>query len=79
VLQEIHGKVEGEENSEVGSSSKATLYVLMQIVALDIIFSFDSILTAIGLSNQLAIMITCRSNIHGDNDLFLRFYKCFYQ
>ncbi|HUW07020.1 MAG TPA: TerC family protein [Williamwhitmania sp.] len=57
-ITEIHGKVEGEEHGEAGSGSKATYYVLMQIVALDIIFSFDSILTAIGLSNQLAIMIT---------------------
>lgn len=57
-ITEIHGKVEGEERSEASSGSKATYYVLMQIVALDIIFSFDSILTAIGLSNQLAIMIT---------------------
>ena len=57
-ITEIHGKVEGEEHSKASSGSKATYYVLMQIVALDIIFSFDSILTAIGLSNQLAIMIT---------------------
>lgn len=56
-VTEIHGKVEGEENVGSNSTSKATYYVLMQIVALDIIFSFDSILTAIGLSNQLAIMI----------------------
>lgn len=57
-ITEIHGKVEGEGHSEASSGSRATYYVLMQIVALDIIFSFDSILTAIGLSNQLAIMIT---------------------
>ena len=36
----------------------SALRVLIQIVLLDLVFSFDSILTAIGLSKQLPIMIT---------------------
>ena len=56
-VTEIHSKVEGVEHEEKKSSGASFVYVILQIVALDIIFSFDSILTAIGLSNQLAIMI----------------------
>ena len=57
-VTEIHGKVEGEEHHGPTPISKAVFGILMQIVALDIIFSFDSILTAVGLSNQLGIMIS---------------------
>lgn len=57
-VTEIHGKVEGEEHHGPTPKSKAVFGILMQIVALDIIFSFDSILTAVGLSNQLGIMIS---------------------
>ncbi len=56
-VTEIHGKVEGEEHHGPTAKSKAVFGILMQIVVLDIIFSFDSILTAVGLSNQLGIMI----------------------
>jgi len=56
-VTEIHSKVEGDEHEEKKGSGASFFYVILQIVALDIIFSFDSILTAIGLSNQLAIMI----------------------
>lgn len=54
---EIHHKVEGEEHNtevkKVSSFSKA----IVQIVALDIIFSFDSILTAVGLTEEITLMI----------------------
>lgn len=54
---EIHHKVEGaEEETEVkkvGSFSKA----IVQIVALDLVFSFDSILTAVGLTEEVTLMI----------------------
>jgi len=56
-VTEIHGKVEGAEHKEKNGTAASFVYVILQIVALDIIFSFDSILTAIGLSNQLGIMI----------------------
>lgn len=57
-VTEIHGKVEGDEHEQKSGGAASFFYVILQIVALDIIFSFDSILTAIGLSNQLPIMIT---------------------
>lgn len=56
-VTEIHSKVEGDEHEQKNKSVASFFYVILQIVALDIIFSFDSILTAIGLSNQLPIMI----------------------
>jgi len=55
---EIHESLEGEE-AQAGSGGKvATLRgVLIQIVLLDIVFSLDSVLTAVGLVDEVAIMI----------------------
>jgi predicted tellurium resistance membrane protein TerC len=55
---EIHSKLEGEE--EVTRTGQATSFssVIVQIVLLDIVFSLDSVITAIGMANELAIMIT---------------------
>lgn len=57
-VSEIHGKVEGGHELEVSRKKQSFTQVIMQIILLDIVFSFDSILTAIGLSTQLPIMIT---------------------
>ncbi len=54
---EIHQKMEGATH-KAGSSKKASLQsVILQIIMLDIIFSFDSILTAVGLTEELLLMI----------------------
>jgi len=55
---EIHDKLEGKEGrvSERVPSSYAG--VLTQIILLDMVFSLDSVITAIGMANQLFIMIT---------------------
>lgn len=58
---EIHHKIEGEEadqNSATKTAASAFGKIIFQIVLLDIIFSFDSILTAVGMSRDLPIMIT---------------------
>lgn len=57
---EIHQKVEGKEEEEGESSKKINSFgiAVLQIVALDLIFSFDSILTAVGLTDQILLMIT---------------------
>ena len=54
---EIHEKLEGGE--EVSSARVGTTFgaVLVQILLLDIVFSLDSIITALGMASQLAIMI----------------------
>ena len=55
---EIHHKMEVEENEILGNKElKSGGKIILQIIAMDIIFSFDSILTAVGLTQQIAIMI----------------------
>ncbi len=55
---EMHEKIEGDESAQASVKEvKSFGYAVMQIVMLDIIFSFDSILTAVGLTNQLLLMI----------------------
>lgn len=56
---EIYDKVEAapEERGGVGPRA-AFLWVLVQILLLDVVFSFDSVITAVGMANQLAIMVT---------------------
>ena len=56
---EIHEKLEGEEHEHKAAKGVAKFgAVVFQIVLLDIVFSLDSVITAIGLSNHVAIMIT---------------------
>ena len=53
---EIHERLEGDEgHAVIGRASFAT--VIAQIVALDIVFSLDSVITAVGMVDELAIMI----------------------
>ena len=56
---EIHDKLEGEEShSSEGKSGATFLSVVIQIMFLDIIFSLDSVITAVGMASQLAVMAT---------------------
>lgn len=54
---EIHHMVEGRHEQR-RSSSSAFGMVIAQIVAVDIVFSLDSIITAVGLTNDIGIMIS---------------------
>lgn len=54
---EIHHKVEGDAHEMEVKKPKAFSNAILQIVLLDIIFSFDSILTAVGLTNQVTLMV----------------------
>jgi predicted tellurium resistance membrane protein TerC len=55
---EIHGEVEGdEEESDRASGASAFFWVILQIIVIDMVFSLDSIITAIGMAQDLAIMI----------------------
>lgn len=55
---EIHAKISQEEHIQHSSKTKLTLNAaILQIIGLDIVFSFDSILTAVGLVNHILIMI----------------------
>ncbi len=56
--REIHDKLEGKEEDVRRGRRQATLAgVVIQIGLLDIIFSLDSVITAVGMANQLGIMI----------------------
>lgn len=59
-FKEIYEKLRGhEEGEEKLKKKKLTVtQAIVQITIIDIIFSFDSILTAVGLSRDLAVMIT---------------------
>ncbi len=55
---EIHEKLEGpEEHAEAKGAVVSFGSVIFQILLLDIVFSLDSIITAIGMANQLAVMV----------------------
>ena len=55
---EIYESVEGEEAHATSAAGTATLRgVLIQIVLLDIVFSLDSVLTAVGLVDEIAIAV----------------------
>ena len=54
---EMHQKIEGIEHHKKESRTKKLSAAILQIVVLDIIFSFDSILTAIGLTKNVVLMI----------------------
>ena len=56
---EIHGSLEGEdEEAGVGEVATASFAgVLLQVVLLDIVFSIDSVLTAVGMVDEVALMI----------------------
>ena len=55
---EIHDKLEGKEEED-NKKSKATGFVnvVVQILLLDIVFSLDSVITAIGMANHVGVMI----------------------
>lgn len=57
-VSEIHEKIEGGHEQQVSKKTNTVASIILQIIVLDIVFSFDSILTAVGLSNHLSIMIT---------------------
>jgi predicted tellurium resistance membrane protein TerC len=60
-VHEIHGSLEGEEVAEDGAgaaAAKATFAtIIIQIGIIDIVFSLDSVITAVGMVDHVAIMI----------------------
>lgn len=54
---EIHEKLEGEEGHATARAGATFGAVIVQILLLDIVFSLDSIITALGMANQLAVMV----------------------
>ena len=55
---EIHESLEGEEGHRSARVRPSFAAVITQIVLLDIVFSLDSVITAVGMSNEIIIMVT---------------------
>lgn len=57
--QELHDKLEGGKERTQGSGGEAGFWiVVVQIAALDAFFSLDSVLTAVGMANDVTMMMT---------------------
>lgn len=54
---EIHNKLEGEEDEEGKGQAQSYTGVIIQILLLDIVFSIDSVITAVGMADHIEIMI----------------------
>jgi predicted tellurium resistance membrane protein TerC len=54
---EIHGSLEGEEGRAVAKVYASFASVIIQIMLLDIVFSLDSVITAVGMVSDLRIMV----------------------
>ena len=54
---EIHDKLEGGEMHESRRTAKSFSNVIVQILLLDIVFSLDSVITAVGMANNIIIMV----------------------
>ena len=55
--REIHDKLEGEDGEAVARVAPSVAAVIGQIMLLDIVFSLDSVITAVGMAESLAVMI----------------------
>ena len=57
-VHEIHGNMEGAAHSTTSTKVATTFAaVIAQIVVIDIVFSLDSVITAVGLAQQIGVMI----------------------
>ncbi|CAN5845077.1 TerC family protein [soil metagenome] len=56
--REIHDKLEGEQGESERRVVPSFLAVITQIALLDIVFSLDSVITAVGMADELWVMVT---------------------
>ena len=54
---EIHDKLEGEEGHASAKAAATFAGVIVQILLLDIVFSLDSVITAVGMAEDIAVMV----------------------
>lgn len=55
--QEIHQLLEGEEGQAAKSVKATFTAIILQIIIIDLVFSLDSIITAVGMANDVSVMI----------------------
>jgi len=55
---EVHAEIEGEEEEQPRSAAASAFWIVtLQVVLIDIVFSVDSILTAIGMASDIEVMV----------------------
>ena len=54
---EIHQRLEGEQGQAASRVAPTFTSVIVQILLLDVVFSLDSVITAVGMVNQVSIMV----------------------
>ena len=54
---EIHQRLEGEEHERTAGAAASFGAVIAQIMILDIVFSLDSVITAVGMADEIIVMI----------------------
>jgi predicted tellurium resistance membrane protein TerC len=55
---EMHGQLEGDEGHSSIKVATSFVSVIVQILLLDIIFSLDSVITAVGMADDISVMIS---------------------
>jgi len=69
---EIHQTLEGAEGAHASNAKSTLLSVILQIMVIDMVFSLDSIITAVGMVEQVEIMIAAVVSSVGLMMLFAR-------
>jgi predicted tellurium resistance membrane protein TerC len=54
---EIHDKVEGDDELASGGAATSLAAVIVQILLLDLVFSLDSVITAVGMADDVPVMV----------------------
>lgn len=54
---EIHSEIEGDAGGKDRAGSSLFLFVILQIIVVDIVFSVDSIITAVGMAEHIEVMV----------------------
>ncbi len=57
-VHELHAKMEGGEDGEKGGKKARFWPIIVQILLIDLVFSIDSVVTAVGMARELWIMVT---------------------
>jgi predicted tellurium resistance membrane protein TerC len=65
---EIHDKLEGMEHQRKVGPRASFAGVIIQIALLDVVFSLNSVITAVGMANQVSIMIARCGSCGGVHD-----------
>lgn len=54
---EIHARLEGDQDTKAAKAAPTMMSVIIQIMILDLVFSLDSVITAVGMVDELPVMI----------------------